>query len=183
MLEEREWYKLFCHLKNTFGVREILAKTTSEFTAWLRWDGTSGGHLVQPPAQAELLWPTAGFPWADGLSCVSRDRDSLTPLGNLCQCLVTLTVEVFPDVPKGPPVFQFVPTVCGLSPLRRAWPCPLCPLSSIIYTHHETPPEPSLQVEQLHLSQPFLIGEMLWSPVANCLFVNCLGTTWTQVKF
>ena len=45
---------------------------------------------------------------------ISIDGDSTTLLGNLCQCLVTLTVKtVFPDVQREPPVFQFTPIASG----------------------------------------------------------------------
>ena len=40
---------------------------------------------------------------------VCEDGDSTTSLGNLCQCSVTLTVKLFPDVQREPPAFQFVP--------------------------------------------------------------------------
>lgn len=81
MLEKRESHELFCHLKKDFWSKRNHGKNNLTITAWLRWEGTSGDHLVLPPAQAEPLWPTAGFPGSCpyGLLSTSRDRDSITP--------------------------------------------------------------------------------------------------------
>jgi len=41
---------------------------------------------------------------------ISKEGDSTTSLGNLCQCSITLTVKkVFPDVQREPPLLQFLP--------------------------------------------------------------------------
>lgn len=50
---------------------------------------------------------------------VSKDGDSVTSLGSLCQWSVTLTVKkMFPDVQTEPPALQFVPTASGLVNLQ-----------------------------------------------------------------
>lgn len=63
-------------------------KETVRITAWLRLKGTSGVHLVQPCHSSRL--PRSMF---RQYLTISKDADSTTSLGNLGQCLVTLTVK------------------------------------------------------------------------------------------
>lgn len=56
-------------------------------------EGTSGDQLVEAPmlkqGHPEVISRTM-YRW---LLNVSKDADSITPLGNLCQCSVTFTVK------------------------------------------------------------------------------------------
>ena len=119
----------------------LLVPLTDSQSGWGR-KGGSGGQLVQPPAQA-------GPPRATSrrLLNISKDGESTTSLGNLCQCLVTShSQKVFPDVQREPPVFQFVPIAS----------CPVTgyhwkglalssshPPFRYLYTFMRSPPEPS----------------------------------------
>ena len=53
---------------------------------WLRWEGTSGLHLVQPPAHPELVAQDR----VQRVVSISKDGDSTTSLGNLCRGWGTL---------------------------------------------------------------------------------------------
>jgi len=77
--------------------KHIQAQTSSDLeqnrrtTERVRLEGTSGGHLVQPlcSSRATQRWlPKTVSRWLLNIS-----RDSTTSLGNLCQCLVILTVK------------------------------------------------------------------------------------------
>jgi len=75
--------------------------------------------------------------------------------------------EVFPDVPREPPVFPFVP-ITSDPVTGNSWKEPGSILFApsfrwYLYKIAKIPPEPSLlQAEQSQLSA-FLTGEMLWS--------------------
>lgn len=62
------------------------------------------------------------------------DGDFTTSLGNPCQCSVALTgKKFFPDVPREPPVFWFVPIDSGPVTghhLGGVWLCVLCTIPS-----------------------------------------------------
>ena len=62
---------------------------------WLRLEGTSSGHLVPPPCSSRAT--QSGFPRTvpGQLSNISMEGDSMTSLGNLCLCSVTLTVKKY----------------------------------------------------------------------------------------
>lgn len=72
-------------------------------TEWLRLAVSSGGRLVQPPAQA---WP----PKADCLG-LCPEKETPQPLGNLCQCSVQKSFLIF-----------------KMNPLRSS----LCPLHLVL---------------------------------------------------
>ncbi|XP_052646855.1 uncharacterized protein LOC128143559 [Harpia harpyja] len=59
-------------------------------TEWLRLEGTSGSHLVQHPCSSLHQQPRTV---SRQIVTVSKDGDSTTSLGNLCQSLVTLTLK------------------------------------------------------------------------------------------
>lgn len=54
-------------------------------TDWLRLQGTSGGHFVQPPCSSRLFRAVASW-----VLHISTDGDSTTSLGKLFQCSTTL---------------------------------------------------------------------------------------------
>lgn len=60
-------------------------------TGWLRWEGTSTFHLVQPPVQTGPCRTVCRGPRPDGFWVSSR-LEPTASLGNLCQCSVTLPV-------------------------------------------------------------------------------------------
>jgi len=103
---------------------------------------------------------------------ISMVEDSTTSMSKLCQCSVTITVKLFPDVQREPPVFQAVLTASG-SVTGHHWkePGSVCftPSLQVFIYIDKIPTEPSLlQAEQFQLSQPFLIGEMLQTLIHLC---------------
>lgn len=90
------------------------------------------------------------------LSITSKDQDSKISLGNLCQCLVTLTGLFFllTAVQRQPPVFQFVPIVSG-PVTRHHWkllsPFSLCPTCRYLYILKSSP----------WLFQPFFTAKVI----------------------
>lgn len=85
---------------------------------------------------------------------ISKNGDSVTSLGSLCQRLVTL---------RGRASCVSVPVASGpVSELhRRAWMPPLCTCASGIYTHWWGSSD-LLPAEQVQLFQPLLAGEIFW---------------------
>lgn len=78
-----------------------------------RLAGTCGDHLVQPLLRASSSWVLNIF----------QDGDATTSLGNLCQSLTTLMVEVS-YVWTGFPVFQnLCPLLLVLSPVTSESDC------------------------------------------------------------
>jgi len=67
-------------------------------------EGTSVGHLVQPPCQSRVTYSRTLSRWVFN---VSREGESTTSLGNLFQCSVTLrgktpTLQIFRGIYKVP---------------------------------------------------------------------------------
>ena len=126
----------------------------------------------------EIIWSIspaqAGPPRARTVSTWllnnSKEGDPTSFLGNLCQCLVTVTArKMFPGVHTAPPVFHFVPIASG-SVTRHHWEesgsFTFAPSLQVFIDVGKIPPEPFLRhAEQWQLSQPFLVEEMLQSPV------------------
>ena len=59
---------------------------------WLRLGGTSGGHRLQPPCSSRVTHSRLPRTMSRRLLSTSKDGDSTTSLGSLCQCSATLTV-------------------------------------------------------------------------------------------
>lgn len=95
------------------GSEVLQCKSANRITELLRLEGTSEdrlvptfllkqGHLEPAVAQNHVQAPS-----------ISKDGDSTASLGNLCQCLVTLSKTAFPDVQEEP---QFVLIASGPVP-------------------------------------------------------------------
>ena len=80
------------------GCREEGDRVISEvhskkiITEWLSLEGASGGHLLEPPAQAGPPRVSCPVPCLDNLN-VFEEGDSAASLGNLFWYSVTLTVK------------------------------------------------------------------------------------------
>lgn len=103
---------------------------------WLRLEGTSWGQLLFPPAHARP--PRAGYP--GGFKTISKDGGSITFLGNLCQCSVTLLEKKSTSrCSEGISCFSvFVPAsglVTNWTTLEGSWFHPACILHSGLYVH------------------------------------------------
>ena len=93
--------------------REV-PRTLQRVTESLKLEGTAGRHLVQPPCSGRAAESWLPRTMAKQLLNISKNGESTTSLGNLCQCLVTLTLKkVFPDVKRESSVFQCVPIASG----------------------------------------------------------------------
>ncbi|KAK4818202.1 hypothetical protein QYF61_008586 [Mycteria americana] len=131
----------------------------------LPWDGRHTGteekrtfivHLVQTPCKSRDIFNKIRLlrvPSNLTLN-VSRDGASTTSLGNLFQCLPTLIVKnFFLKSSLNLPSLSLKPLILVLS--QQA-------LLKILEGCYKVSPQPSLlQAEQLQLSQPVLIGEVL----------------------
>ena len=80
-------------------------------TERLRLEGTSGGHLVQPLCSSRATHSWLARTMSRQLLSISKDGDSTTSLGNLCQCSVT------PVVTKCFPMFRGNLQCFGVCPL------------------------------------------------------------------
>jgi len=56
-------------------------------------EGTSVGHLVQPPCQSRVTYSRLHRTLSRQVLNISREGDSTTSVGSLCQCSVTLRVK------------------------------------------------------------------------------------------
>jgi len=122
---------------------------------YIHLEGTSGGHLVQPPCSSRIAHSRLPRITSRWILSISKNGDSTAPLSHLYQRSATLTVKVFLEV-----------SVCAhclwsghWAPRKRAWLCPLCTLHAGIHAHWWDP-EPSL-LGNSPSSQPFLMGEKL----------------------
>lgn len=64
---------------------------------------------------------------------ISKDGDSTTPLGNLCQCLVTLPVKGV-WCSEGNPCVSVLWS-CHCEPVRKTWLHPFCTLLQWVFKH------------------------------------------------
>ena len=71
----------------------VLLMLFHRITEWLKLEGTSGGHLVQPPCSCRDTWSRLLRTMFRQLLNISKDGDRTTSLGNLCQSSITLTVK------------------------------------------------------------------------------------------
>lgn len=145
-------------------------KNNCRITAWLRWERTFGGHLVESPCSSRAIYSQLPRNTSRWLLNISKDGGSATPLGNLCP--VTLTAEkLFPDVRREPHVFHFVSVASRPVPghhWEESSSIFFAPSLQVFIHIDEVPLEPALlQAEQPQLSQPLLIAEMLQSLVAR----------------
>ncbi|KAK4818676.1 hypothetical protein QYF61_017421 [Mycteria americana] len=72
----------------------IKGKDYESPTEWLRLEGSSGGHLVQPPCSSGATYSQLPRTMSRQLLNISKDGDSTTSLGNLCQGSVTLIIRL-----------------------------------------------------------------------------------------
>lgn len=111
------------------------------------WSSSSSVHCLSRASTSRAgtssLLPRAVY---RHLYSFSRNRCSIVPLGNLCQCSATLTVE------KVLPGFQMEPSMFQLMPIA----------SSPVTGYHCKEPvkNPLLQAKHSYLSQPFQLREM-----------------------
>lgn len=136
---------------------QIKCKGFHRSIRWLRLAGTSWDHFVQP-AQSWVTYSGLPMTVSGWVLSVSKGGDTTSFLGNLVQCLTTLTVKTFsPCVQMEFSVFQFV----------HIAPCPVTglgweetvsifctPLIWCLYPWKRSPKPSVLQVEQSQLSQP-----------------------------
>lgn len=109
---------------------------------WLRRDGSLRDHLCCPPAQGRVgqsrllqAMSSLGFN-------TSMDRDSTTPLGSVCQGLMSLTVKkclvMFSGTSRVSLGTCYLSS-CHWAPLRRVWLHNLyCSIDIIRYLYIET---------------------------------------------
>ena len=159
----------------------------SGFTGWLTLERTSGGHLAQSPSSSRGIYSQLPWTMSSWLLIISKDWYCTTSLGNLCQCLVPLTVNKcflmfrlcvsISFCAETQSAFQFVHVAfCPVTGHQWKEPdtvvftpkgckgCPPCTLPLGICTLlMRFPWPPLLQAEQSQLSQPFHIQEMLQS--------------------
>lgn len=64
-------------------------------TAWVRLEGTSWDHVVQPPYASKVCWSWLGRTASSQVFNKSTHRHFTTSLDNLLQWLITLTVNFF----------------------------------------------------------------------------------------
>jgi len=100
------------------------------------------------------------------LLSASKDADATTSLGNLCQCLVTLTVKKCFLMFRGNLLcFSLcpLPLVLSLGTTKKSLDPSLHPPFRYWSTLIRSPEPSLLQAEQPKISEPFLTGEMLQS--------------------
>ena len=68
---------------------------TSQNHRMLGLEGTSVGHLVQHPRRSRVTYSRLQRTLSRWVLNISREGDSTTSLGSLCQCSVTLRVKKF----------------------------------------------------------------------------------------
>lgn len=120
------------------GIALEIDEISQRITGCLRLQGTSGGHLqmvqlsllkqryVEMVAQDHIQ---TAFEYAQGGKLPSS-------LGNLCQCSVTLMLEiVFPDFQTELPEFIVCPLPAVLSPVTTAYRLSLSSAQYTFYTH------------------------------------------------
>ena len=159
---------LFFHNKilyfNSWRKRGLLCL---DFRGQLWLEGTSGGHLVQAPCSSRATWSRLPRTTSRWLLSISKDGNSTTPLGNLCQCSATLAGKKCFLMFRGNLLcFSLCPLplvlALGTAEKSLAWLSLSSPSS--VYRHRWDPPEPSLlQAEQSQLSHSFLTCEVLQS--------------------
>ena len=126
--------------------------------------GTSGNHLVQPPAKA-VPYSRLHRKASTWVLSISRGGDCTTSLGSLCQDSVTLPVKKFFLIFVWNFLCSSCPFSCHWTPLKRVWPHPVTPAIQMFINSDK----PSLlQAEQSQVSQPFLVQEMLQAPHHFC---------------
>jgi len=72
-----------------------LGQNKHRITVWQGFEGTSVGHLVQPPYQSRVTYSRLHRTLSGRVLNISREGDSTTPVGNLFQASVTLKAEKF----------------------------------------------------------------------------------------
>jgi len=80
---------LFCK------IRKFLVSQYHGITEWSGLEGTSVSHLGQPPCRSRVTYSRLHRTTFRRLLNISREGDSTTSLGSLCQCSVTLRGKKF----------------------------------------------------------------------------------------
>jgi len=93
----------------------LSSKNSQNHKEWWGLEGTSGDDLVQAPCRSRVTYSRLHRTLSRWGLSISREGDSTTSLGNLCQGSITLRVKKF--------FLMFAETSC-------ASVCTRCPLSS-----------------------------------------------------
>lgn len=129
---------------------------------WLSLDGTSLGHLAQPPAPAGT--PRAACPGLCPDSFWMSPRRRFHTLSGQSVPLFSHLhgTEVFPDAQTEPLVLHFVPLAsCPCTTTDTNWALSLHPPFRYLLLSTGSSPEPLLQAEQSWLPQSFFTREVL----------------------
>jgi len=136
-------------------------------------EGTSVGHLVQPPLpkQGHLQQAVQDCVQA-GLEYLQRGKLHNLPGQPVPGLHHPQREEILPHVQTKLPLLPFVP-IAPCPDAGHHWkesgPILLTPTLKILIGIYKIPSQPSLlQVKQAQLPQPFLVGEMLQSPHRPC---------------
>ena len=170
----------------------------NRITEWLRSAGSSGGHLVQPPSSSRATESQLLRTMSTQLLNISKVRGCRTSLGNLCQCLVTLTVKKCLLMFRGNLLcfrFGLLLWSCHWAPLKRAWHYSFCPLSfqafihideiplSLLFSRLNSPSSLSLSPQEKR-SSPFIVLVAIHCTLSSMATSHfCWGAqNWTQLS-
>ena len=127
---------LICHWVHCLCKSGKQIQHTFKTTQRLRLEGNSGGHPVQPHCSSRATYSQFPRTMTRQLLSISKDGDSTSSLGNLCQCLVTLIMKSCFLMSEGSSCVSggvncFLS--CYWEPRKRGWLCPFCSFLSVIY--------------------------------------------------
>lgn len=172
-------FTLFKNYRSPFLLNCNLRLLCYRITDWLKLKRISGCHLVQPPwtSRANYSWlPRVVSSW---FLNIFMGGNSTSSLYNLCQCLVTFKVKVFPDTLAEPHAFQFVFIASG-SATGHHWgePGPVCFTPSLqIFIH----PNKNSSLSLFFSRQSGPISPSLFAEERSCgLFITFVTLCWTS---